>query len=397
MTNKHVKYNFFYIANPSRDVRANVIQTLACAKALNSSSLEAVIIIPKRSEIIESLFKDINPTYVTGINFANFFALLKKRSRIWNYLESTILSFAIGFTLLKKYKRSSKVFYCREFTVSFWLSMFQRILNAKLISEFHGLETEIPTKATETWFQPIIRFSEKYLFKHTSAIASFTNTFSKKIEKMGYLKKTDKKIKIVPLGVDETLFLPENRNKCKKELHLDLKKTYITYAGLTLSYRNIEKVLNTVKNTTSKKVFFLILGGTPDEVENLIKLSKEMKIEDSIRFFGKLDHSLVSKYYGASDVLIIPGTWHNDFPPLKLFEYMSAGRKIICPNLPVFKEILGTNGIYFSGNDFADKIENVIKKNKKYEVMEKNIYSISKNYTFTKKAEVISMIASELV
>lgn len=265
------------------------------------------------------------------------------------------------------------------------------------MAEFHGLETQIPTRALEPWFQPIIKFMERYLFSHAAIIISFCRTFNKKIEDLGYLKRDDKKIRIVPLGVDDSLFTPQDKKRSREKLDLNQNLFYVTYAGLTLKFRNVERILYTAKKLKSSQVIFNVLGGTDEDIDYLQTLAEDLGISDRIKLMGRVSHDQISDYYGASDILVIPGSWQEEFPPLKLFEYMSAGRTVICPDTPMFHEILGENGLYFKGDSFAPQLKDCMKYPLKLNNIEKKIYERSKEHTFEKKVQAITDICSDLI
>jgi hypothetical protein len=75
---------------------------------------------------------------------------------------------------------------------------------------------------------------------------------------------------------------------------------------------------------------------------------------------------------------------------------MSAGRTIICPDNPVFHEVLGDSGLYFTGDDFVLQLEDCLKHPLKVKEREIKIREISKEYTFIKKVKAISDICSDL-
>jgi len=93
---------------------------------------------------------------------------------------------------------------------------------------------------------------------------------------------------------------------------------------------------------------FHILGGTDDLLDFYMR--KYNNIEN-LKFHGHLPHAKTVEYLLAFDIVLLPnqnimyttdkerdiGQWTS---PLKLFEYMAAGRPIIASNLPVLREIL---------------------------------------------------------
>ena len=94
---------------------------------------------------------------------------------------------------------------------------------------------------------------------------------------------------------------------------------------------------------------FVIVGGREQDVNRYRDLAREKKAENVI-FIGFVPHGEVAAYLSASDVLVMPytsgvtirgGTKASQFTsPIKLFEYMAAGRPIVATALPTVLEIL---------------------------------------------------------
>ena len=62
-------------------------------------------------------------------------------------------------------------------------------------------------------------------------------------------------------------------------------------------------------------------------------------IADRVRFTGVVDHALVPGLVGEFDIALQP----NVVPyasPLKIFDYMAAGRAIVAPDQPNIREVL---------------------------------------------------------
>ena len=89
--------------------------------------------------------------------------------------------------------------------------------------------------------------------------------------------------------------------------------------------------------------------------------------------------------------------------PLKLFDYLSAGRVIICSNLDVLKEILSENknAIFIKNfkNAFAWKNGNkkISKSKNKIMIMSMNNYKHSKKYSHFKRGQkILNIIESNI-
>lgn len=92
---------------------------------------------------------------------------------------------------------------------------------------------------------------------------------------------------------------------------------------------------------------FHIIGGDPEDVEHW---RDELTGVENVTFYGFLPPSDLDKYRLAFDVQLAPYQWnletnagHNTvkwMSPLKIFEYMAAGRAIVASDMPSIREML---------------------------------------------------------
>ncbi len=86
----------------------------------------------------------------------------------------------------------------------------------------------------------------------------------------------------------------------------------------------------------------LLVGDGPDRPAILAKV-KALKLEDKIIFAGKVDHERVPEYLAAFDVAAAPfrQVWNYQYgSPLKLFEYMGAGKPTVAAGIGQVKEVV---------------------------------------------------------
>ena len=130
-------------------------------------------------------------------------------------------------------------------------------------------------------------------------------------------------------------------------LGLPLDRKIVCYCGNTYRGREIEILVRAAAEIF--EVEFLIVGGR--EWDNV--LWREMARQSgaaNFRMEGFVRQREVSSYLLASDVLVMPyssgvtirdGTEAGEFTsPLKLFEYMAAGKPIVATGVPSVLEIL---------------------------------------------------------
>lgn len=94
---------------------------------------------------------------------------------------------------------------------------------------------------------------------------------------------------------------------------------------------------------------FLWVGGQPDDV-NLWRQRLQDEGAANVTLTGFVDNAILPQYQAAADVLLMPygpriagsggGNSAKIASPMKMFEYMAAGRPIVTSDLPVIHEVL---------------------------------------------------------
>lgn len=153
------------------------------------------------------------------------------------------------------------------------------------------------------------------------------------------------------------------KSEARKLFGLDANRFIACYTGNLMADRGIEIILKAAKKLPD--ILFLIVGGTKQDQRILIDLSINQEI-NNIKFIDKLPQVDIPKILWASDVLL--GIWSSKVPtinycsPLKIFEYMAAGRIIIAQAFPTVKEVLNNqNAILVAPDDVNSLIEGIKK------------------------------------
>lgn len=99
---------------------------------------------------------------------------------------------------------------------------------------------------------------------------------------------------------------------------------------------------------TRATVFGWIVGGPLEWREQYIQIANTLGLsEHTVRFEGIIPFSAAPSALSACDVLVYPAPANfqdpyflRDTSPLKLFEYMAAGRPIVCADLPPLHDVV---------------------------------------------------------
>ncbi|QRN82445.1 glycosyltransferase [Chloroflexota bacterium] len=176
-----------------------------------------------------------------------------------------------------------------------------------------------------------------------------TNTQALKdvlIETFGLSEKADE-ILVGPNGVELERYqdLPDEKI-ARKELGVPEGFT-AGYTGHFYAGRGMELMLALAK--ALPEVNFLWVGGQPGDVAQWQQRLADEGVHN-ITLTGFVDNAILPRYQAAADVLLMPygtqiagsggGNSAEIASPMKMFEYMAAGRAIIASDLPVIHEVL---------------------------------------------------------
>ncbi len=121
----------------------------------------------------------------------------------------------------------------------------------------------------------------------------------------------------------------------------------VGYAGHLYPWKGVDVLLHALAQVP--EVGGLIVGGHEREPDlaRMRALASTLGIGDRVAFTGQLRHAEVAARLDAADVLVLPNPPSaistRATSPLKLFEYMAAGRAIVASDLPSIREVLAND------------------------------------------------------
>ncbi len=139
----------------------------------------------------------------------------------------------------------------------------------------------------------------------------------------------------------------------------------VGYVGHLYRGKGIKLILDLAREVPSTN--FHVVGGTNEDLETWRSRAEEVP---NIKFHGHVPPARVGEYLASFDVVLAPyqrevhgaggstdlSKWMS---PLKIFEYMSAGKPIVCSDLPVLREVLtdGENALLCDPDNVAEWVE----------------------------------------
>jgi D-inositol-3-phosphate glycosyltransferase len=203
---------------------------------------------------------------------------------------------------------------------NYWLSglsghVIKHELNLPLVCTFHTLdrvkaesmpeevEADMPHRRAEAEAS-IIDCSDAVLASCTVEAEQIASLYGADPER----------IRIVPLGVDHAFFGPGHRPQARRALGLPLEGRLLLFVGRIQPLKCADAAVETLAQLTQPgdEPYHLVIVGGPSgphgekSFQGLVDLADAHGVADRVHYVDPQPHELLSSYYRAADVCIVP-------------------------------------------------------------------------------------------
>lgn len=195
-------------------------------------------------------------------------------------------------------------------------------------------------------------------------VASITRALADKLMHDYHMRLQPDELVIAPNGVELERFaaLPDSPEPARQSLNLPSAPT-VMCTGHLYAGRGADLFLALAKSIPTAQ--FVWVGGRPADVTEWQAKAAAQHITN-LTFTGFVPNQDLPLYQSAADILLMPysrsimgssGTADSASvaSPMKMFEYMAAGRAIVTADLPVIREVLNEgSAVFCEPDDVAD-------------------------------------------
>ncbi len=170
------------------------------------------------------------------------------------------------------------------------------------------------------------------------------------------------KITVVPNGVDVERFTPQTSGRTIREKYGFGEGVVFGFVGSFHYWHGLESIEKFVQTLSEKheNARFLLVGSGPLK-EDIQRAIEQEGLTDRVVLPGFVPHEEIPAYVAAMDVALAPypPTDFFYFSPLKLFEYMAAGKTVVASRIGQIAEIVedGENGVLYEPGDIDALIQ----------------------------------------
>lgn len=362
--------NIFYFSGsilPSR--LANAVHVMKMSEALTCGGVHELTLFAKSSCVAHA---DIFAHYDTKPVF---------KLSLSPHIPIPLISGAIrvSSTLFHALKAQPEpdLIYGRDF----WSAALWPKTNTRIIFEAH----ELPRTVLE-------KFAFKHILKRKNfaALVVISNALKKDVHS-AFPQIKDSNIIVAPDGANVPDEMPAYE-------HIKKGRPVLGYVGSLHAGKGVETLLEIARRMPQADIY--VYGGAAKD----ILYWKEQSPKNLI-YFGHVPHHDVHEKMRRCDLLLAPfqkkiqiGTgrdiarWTS---PLKLFEYMAAGRPIICSDLPVLREVMAHkhNALLINPDNpqqWCDAIQNLLEdKELAGSLIENAFHDLKTKYSWRARADSI--------
>lgn len=320
--------------------------------------------VPKEYKFFKKRKENVN-----GVNIRRCFEIGRRKGKMMlgiNYISFMISSM---FNIVFLGKRFDKVFCYQHSPVTMAMAavLYKKIYKKELVLYCFDLWPESLKTYNINEKSVIFKFIKrvsKHIYKNCDKIIISSKPFKEYFEEVHQIESN--KIKYIP---QHSIDFGVNNNK------KDDEKIHFLFAGNIGKMQNIECIIKAVNEIKHKEEFVVDIVGYGSNYEDLIEMTKKLRLEEKIIFHGRKSKEELKKYYDNAEAMLLTLKGNNFVSktlPLKLQSYMSTGKPIIASIEGAAHEIINESncGVCVEPDDYkalSQMMYDYIKNKKKYE------------------------------
>lgn len=181
--------------------------------------------------------------------------------------------------------------------------------------------------------QRLARWSEAHVWRAADRVLPVTEVLADHVAAAGVPRE---RITVVPNGIDLAEF-PEPPPP--PDPGAAPRRVTLGFVGFVRDWHGLDAVVRGIAAWEGEPGLQLIVVGEGPARPGLERLAAELGISDRVRFTGLAPREAVPGLVASFDIALQPASVPYA-SPLKVFEYMAAGRAIVAPDQPNIREVL---------------------------------------------------------
>jgi D-inositol-3-phosphate glycosyltransferase len=288
---------------------------------------------------------------------------------------------------------------------NYWLSglaghAIKHRLDLPLVSTFHTL-ARVKAETGDPEPQRRIDAESEVIACSDAILASCTAEAEQLIHLYGA---RPERIEIVPPGVDHAFFSPGDQRGARNALALPPDRPVLLFVGRIQPLKGLDVAVTALAALPEKDAVLVAVGGPSgaageSELARVHGLAQELGVEDRIRYVPPQPHHLLSTYYRAADVCVVPS--RSESFGLVALEAAACGTPVVAAAVGGLVTIVedGTTGVLIEGRDpiaFAAAISDLLGDRARARAMGEAAAARARGYTWSTAAARLRRVYTDL-
>jgi len=175
----------------------------------------------------------------------------------------------------------------------------------------------------------LARWSEAFVWRRATWVLPVSEVLAGHVAAAGV---EPRRIRVIPNGIDLAEF-PEPAPAPGGD------PLVLGFVGFVRDWHGLDAVVRGIAAWRGPPRLSLVVVGEGPARPGLEALARELGIGDRVRFTGLAQRGAIPRHVAGFDIALQPASV-SYASPLKVFEYMAAGRAIVAPDQPNIREVL---------------------------------------------------------
>jgi len=263
---------------------------------------------------------------------------------------------------LKQYKSERIIIYTRDFKQMRLAikNLKSTYSNAKFIFEVHQILSQNYCREGEYKKAKEMKELEDFVFSNVDSLICITSTLSSEIKKV--FPSCTNNHHILPVGFNKDFLNIEHKKNTKYD---------VIYSGNFSQWKGLDilvEAISIIKHQYNRDIKAVLIGANDQTKQQYEDQAKELDVFDNIEIVKRVEHKKIYNYIAQSTVGVLSNKYDADgllfTSPLKLYEYLGSGLKVVVSRLPSIESNVDQSLVYYatpeSPHSFAKEILNAL-------------------------------------
>jgi len=247
---------------------------------------------------------------------------------------------------LEQYKSKKLVVYTRDFKQMRLAikNLKSGTSNIKFVFEVHQILSQNYCREGAYKKAKEMKELESFVFSNVDSLICITSTLSSEIKKV--FPNCTNIHHILPVGFNKDFLTIQHREN---------KKYDVIYSGNFSEWKGLDilvEAISIIKHQYNRDVKAVLIGASKQAQQQYEQQAKTLGISDNVKIVKRVDHKEIYHYIAQAKVGVLSNKYDADgllfTSPLKLYEYLGSGLKVVVSRLPSIESAIDPSLVYYA-------------------------------------------------